>query len=131
MCCLVDLLHNFCKMSRLKINMDKSALFGINYSDEEVDSLVSEIGCKKKGWPIKYLGVPLGVNPRNTVFWEPIISKLTKKLATWKKSFLSREGRLTLIEAVLNALPTFYMSLLKSLGSGKRDGKDYEGFSVG
>lgn len=36
--------------------MEKSALMGINYSEEEVDSLASEIGCKEE-WPIKYLGV--------------------------------------------------------------------------
>lgn len=40
---------------------------------------------------------------------------MSKKLASWKKASLSRGGRLTLIEAVLSAMPTYFLSLFKVL----------------
>lgn len=38
---------------------------------------------------------------------------MSKKLANWKKAFLSMRGRLTLISEALNALPMYYMSLFR------------------
>lgn len=96
------ILNSFNRESGLKIHLDKSALLGINQSEMELDSLAAEFGCRKKSWPIKYLGVPLGGNPTKAVFWEPVLSKMKKKLASWKKAFLLRGGRLMLIEAVLS-----------------------------
>lgn len=56
------------------------------------------------------MGLPLG-GPRKFVFWEHVVSKLSKKLTSWKKTFLSRGGRLTLIAVVLSAMPMYFMSL--------------------
>ncbi|XP_075479416.1 uncharacterized protein LOC142520298 [Primulina tabacum] len=81
--------------------------------DDEVDGLASAIGCKQEQWPIKYLGVPLGGNLTKLEFWAPVISKMSTKLASWKKAYLSRGGRLTLIKSVLSALPTYFMSIFK------------------
>lgn len=75
--------------------------------------MVGEIGCGRESWPIKYMGIPLGGNPLKISFWEPVLSKMSKKLASWKKAFLSRGGKLTLISAVLNVLPMYFMSLFR------------------
>ncbi|XP_073035927.1 uncharacterized protein [Primulina eburnea] len=109
----VGLLNLFCANSGLKINLDKSAILGLNHSDFEVEEMAKELGCRREQWPIKYLGAPLGGNPSKMEFWEPVVSKFSKKLANWKKSFLSRGGRLTLIKSVLSAMPTYFMSLFK------------------
>jgi hypothetical protein len=42
-----------------------------------------------------------------------VIERVEKRLDGWKKAFLSKGGRLTLIQAVLSSLPTYYMSLFK------------------
>ena len=65
-------------------------------------------------WPIIYLGLPLGGNPQNIDFWEPVVSKVAKRLDGWKKAFLSRGGRLTLIQSVLSSPPIYYLSLFKA-----------------
>lgn len=64
---------------------------------------------------IKYLGVSLGSNHSKPEFGEPVVFKMSKKLASWKKTFLSRGGQLTLIEAVLSVMPMYFMSLLEYL----------------
>lgn len=58
-------------------------------------------------------GVPLCGNPIKIAFWEPDLFKMSKKLTSWKKAFMSRGRRLTLISAVLNVLPMYFMSIFR------------------
>lgn len=44
-----------------------------------------------------------------------MVDKVRKRLASWKKSFFSKVGRLTLIRFVLSGIPTYYFSLLRVL----------------
>lgn len=69
------------------------------------------MGCKIGSFPSTYLGLPLGVKFRSTEIWNGIIEKFEKKLASWQMQYLSFGGRLTLINSVLDSIPTYYMSL--------------------
>ena len=46
--------------------------------------MVDVLGCKQGSFPMKYLGLPLGVNVRDRSIWNPIIEKLERRLAGWK-----------------------------------------------
>lgn len=46
-------------------------------------------------------------------FWGPIIKKVRMKFAAWRCSSLSKAGRLVLINAVMDALPTHWFILFK------------------
>ena len=46
--------------------------------------------------PREYLGLPLGDNSGYLVFWDPVVEKLEKRLAGWKRAFLSKGKKLTL-----------------------------------
>ena len=78
-----------------------------------VKSLADSVGCEVGFWPTTYLGMPLGGNPCCRSFWEPVISKVSKRLDGWKRTFLSKGGRLTLIQSVLSAIPTYFLSLFR------------------
>ena len=110
---MMTLLGLFCEASGLKINMAKSTLLGMGVDDQVTTSRAERVGCGVGLWPISYLGMPLGGNPCSRTFWEPVIGKVAKRLDGWKKAFLSKGGRLTLIEAVLSAIPTYFLSLFK------------------
>lgn len=43
--------------------------------------------------------------------WNPILSRIQKRLAGWKGSLLSEGGKLVLLKSVLASLPTYYLSL--------------------
>lgn len=62
--------------------------------------------------PIKYLGIPLGVKHKDGSIWDPVISLFENRLAGWKRSLLSKGGRLTLIRSTLSNLPMYYLSIL-------------------
>nr|XP_029151527.1 uncharacterized protein LOC114925926 [Arachis hypogaea] len=70
-------------------------------------------GCKEDTLPVKYLGVPLGANPRLVKTWKPIIDKVEEKLSLWKAKVLSKAEKLVLIKSVLNSLLVYYLSLYK------------------
>ncbi|XP_025678637.1 uncharacterized protein [Arachis hypogaea] len=107
------LLRCFELMSGLSINFDKSSLITINCEQQWVRSMWSFLGCKEATLPVRYLGIPLGANPRMVKTWKPIIDKVEEKLSLWKSKVLNKAEKLVLIKAVLNNLPVYYLSLYK------------------
>lgn len=102
-------------MSGLKINYHKSNIYGIGVPDGIVTNFASKLNCMKISLPFTYLSLPLGANPRRKSTWATIIEKCQRRLASWKRRFISFGGRLTLIRSVLSSLPVYYMSLFKLL----------------
>ncbi|XP_026429062.1 uncharacterized protein LOC113325036 [Papaver somniferum] len=70
----------------LKLNLEKSSMTSIE-SDDIVQELSSELGCKINMLPITHLGMPIGATKRSTTILEIIIQKMQKKLAPWKRKF--------------------------------------------
>ena len=95
----------------LKVNLDKSKLVAVG-AVHNMDFLVAVLGCKQGSLPMKYLGLPLGAKFKDKSIWNPIIEKMERKLASWKKSYLSKGGRVTLIKNTLSNLPTYFLSLV-------------------
>ena len=89
---------------------------GLPHSEGTVElmDLAVELSCEVDHLPINYLGFSLDGNHHSLASWEPLVDKSKAKIAEWKSSFLSR-GRLTLLHFVLNGLPLYYFSLLKTL----------------
>jgi hypothetical protein len=46
-----------------------------------------------------------------------VVEKIEKRLATWKKIYLSKGGRLTLIKSTLSSIPIYFLYLF-SLPTG-------------
>ena len=108
------LLEVFRSLSDLRINLSKSILLDINTDSVLLQELATLSGCDLGEWPIKYLGLPLGGNPQMIDFWDLVVTKVAKRLDGWKKTFLSRGDRLTLIHYVLTSIPIYYLSLFKA-----------------
>jgi hypothetical protein len=97
-------------VSGLKINLSKSEIVPIG-EVENVVELASILGCGVATLPMKYLGLPLGAHYKASAIWSGIIEKMESRLAGWKRMYLSKGGRLTLIKSTLSNLPTYYLSL--------------------
>lgn len=76
-----------------------------------MDRLAGILGCRVEQLPTTYLGMPLGYKHKEVAIWDGIIEKTEKKLSKWKSQYLSLGGRLVLINAVLDSLPTYVMSM--------------------
>ncbi|GJS00247.1 reverse transcriptase domain, reverse transcriptase zinc-binding domain protein, partial [Tanacetum coccineum] len=111
--------------SGLKINSNKTKLYGIEVHNEEVEGLANRIGCLAGKMSFTYHGIPIGVNMKKVDSWKVIMEKFKKRLGKWKTKMISCGGRLTLIKSVLGSLALYFFSLfrapvsvLKSLESG-------------
>ncbi|XP_049391646.1 uncharacterized protein LOC125856127 [Solanum stenotomum] len=73
--------------------------------------LASILQCNIEHLLTTDLGIPFGNNHKELELWDGIIEKTEKMLANRKANYLSLGGRVTLINLVLDALPTYVMSL--------------------
>ena len=77
-----------------------------------IQTLANILQCRVGSLPMIYLGMPLGSLYKTAAIWNPILERLEKKLSNWKRLYLSKGGRLTLLKSTLSSLPTYYLSLL-------------------
>jgi hypothetical protein len=96
--------------SGLKVNLDKSELVPVG-NVSQMGRLACILGCGVSKLPEKYLGVPLGASYKAKHIWDGVIEKLGSWLANWKRMYLSKGGRVTLIKSTLANLPTYFVSL--------------------
>ncbi|XP_022003012.1 uncharacterized protein LOC110900430 [Helianthus annuus] len=111
---LARILRCFHLSSGLQVNFSKSKVFGVGVKSEDVLETATILGCDRGSLPFTYLGLPVGSKIGVVRNWKPVIERFESKLSTWKARILSFGGRMTLIKAVLDNLPTYYFSLFSA-----------------
>jgi hypothetical protein len=99
----------------------------IRGAEEDKLRIVEILGCEIAEFPIKYLGLQLALRPLTKAEWQPLLDKALFCLPAWFRGLIGREGRLTLIKAVLAARPIHQLLiadaprwLLEELNKGLR-----------
>ncbi|RVW12426.1 LINE-1 reverse transcriptase-like [Vitis vinifera] len=85
--------------SGLRINLAKSEVIPVG-EVEDIEMLAVELGCKVGTLPSVYLGLPLGAKHKATAMWDGVEARMRRRLALWKRQYLSKGGRITLIKAL-------------------------------
>uniref|UniRef100_A0A2N9HAP6 Reverse transcriptase zinc-binding domain-containing protein n=1 Tax=Fagus sylvatica TaxID=28930 RepID=A0A2N9HAP6_FAGSY len=105
-------------ISGLKINLSKSELVPVG-PVPNVPELAGILGCSVASLPLTYLGLPLGASFKMKSIWAGVVERMEKRLAGWKRLYLSKGGRVTLIKSTLSMVvwvfvvwPTFNKALL-------------------
>ena len=98
--------------SGLKISLIKSVSIPLGRVDN-VEELAAELGCGVGSLPSTYLGLPLGAPHRALGVWDSIEYGFRRRLATWKRQYISKGERITLIRSTLSSLPIYFLSLFK------------------
>jgi hypothetical protein len=75
----------------LKVNLQKSKLV-VEGEVPHKEELVDILSCSISSLPLKYLGLPLGAPFELKAIWEGVVEKMEKRLASWKKIYLSKGG---------------------------------------
>ena len=73
--------------------------------------LADEFGYKVGILPSTYLGMPLGAPFKSIGVWDGIEEIFKKRLAMWKRQYISKGERITLIRSTLSNLPIYFMSI--------------------
>ena len=100
-------------LSGLKANLEKSELIPIGRV-ENVEELADEFGYKVGNLPPStYLGMPLGAPFKYVGAWDGKEERFRKRLAMWKRQYISKGRRITLIRSTLSNLPIYFMSIFQ------------------
>ena len=79
---------------------------------DNLDVLVGLLGCRHSSLPLKFLGLPLGAKFKEVSICNPLLGKMEWRLVGWKRLYLSKGGRVTLIKSTLFSLPTYFLFIL-------------------
>ena len=98
--------------SGLRINLAKSVLIPVG-EVEEIEEMAVELGCKVGSLPTVYLGLPLGAHQKAISMGDGVEEKMRRRLAQWKRQYISKGGRITLIKSTLASMPIYNLSLFR------------------
>ncbi|GJZ71682.1 hypothetical protein Tco_0635533 [Tanacetum coccineum] len=110
---LMCILKCFEEVSGLRVNYNKSKIYGVGVSDGDMADMARWIGCGIGEFPFTYLGLPIGENMWWVNAWGPVVEKFKNNIADWKAKMMSFEGRLTLVKLALGSLPLYYFSMFR------------------
>ncbi|GKE55918.1 reverse transcriptase domain, reverse transcriptase zinc-binding domain protein [Tanacetum coccineum] len=117
---LMYILKCFEEVSGLKVNYNKSKIYGIEVNKEDMADMARWLRCGIGKIPFTYLGLPIGENMRRVNAWGQVVEKFKNRLADWKAKTMSFGGRLTLIGAEIEGMGIeLYSSFRGILGDGR------------
>ncbi|RVW34075.1 Transposon TX1 uncharacterized 149 kDa protein [Vitis vinifera] len=99
-----------------------SAQHSIRRAVDELEELAAELGCRLGALPTVYLGLPLGALHKTSSSWDGVEERMRRRLAQWKRQYISKGGRITLIKSTLASIPIYLLSLFAFLRLPKEEG---------
>lgn len=111
---IINILNRYSKASGQRINTAKSGIIFGKYISANLKVSISRVlGIQQWDNPGKYLGLPAdwGRAKNRALGW--IREKILEKIEGWKESLLNQAGKETLIKAVLQAIPTYAMAVIR------------------
>ena len=75
--------------------------------------MVVELRCRVGQLPAVYLGLPLGAPNKASSMWDGVEERVRRRLALWKRQYISKGGRITLIKTTMTSMPLYQMSLFR------------------
>lgn len=110
---LFNFLHSYEQVTGQLISKMKSSFYVSRRCSTAHIRLISQLtGIQKSELPFGYLGATLFHGRRKSVYFQPLVQKISSKLLGWKKKMLSPGGRLILIRHVLQAIPTHLLAAM-------------------
>ena len=104
-----DILKKLCQILGALINENKSDVYGWNVEHSTLLRIPYFLGFPGfvKWEKIKYLGLPLTLGPSPPSLWLEVLEKLKAKIIFWGGQWLTKAGKLILINSVLTTFPIF------------------------
>ncbi|CAN1304729.1 LINE-1 reverse transcriptase homolog [Linum perenne] len=109
---IVHILDSFYRLTGLKMNPGKTELFcSASVTTAVRDRIKSDSGFRIGVLPVKYLGIPLISGKLKAEDCRVLIERITARINSWKAKTLSYAGRVQLINSVVSAMCSYWMSI--------------------
>jgi hypothetical protein len=100
--------------SRQKLNRDKTSIFFSKNTRSETKAHIKAVaGVGSTNRYEKYLGLPSLIGKSRLSSFNGIKSRIWECINGWKEKFLSQAGKEVLLKAVVQAIPTYTMSVFQ------------------
>ncbi|KAL0444985.1 UNVERIFIED_CONTAM: hypothetical protein Slati_2221200 [Sesamum latifolium] len=116
--CTIDSVHTikstlaeFAEMSGLHVNPNKNTIILSKAVQRDRQGILALMEFQKGFLPIKYLGVPLIALRLTVADCQPLIDRITSRLAGWTHLNLSLAGCTQLLKSVLSSLHMYWASV--------------------
>lgn len=105
--CFKNVLSLFCKATGMVPNYKKSNIMLVSFLQKEKRHALHQFQFTRQEMEagLKYLGFILKPNDYRFMNWTWVIAKIEGHIKVWQHRWLSREGILTLIKYLLEAIP--------------------------
>ncbi|XP_058725636.1 uncharacterized protein LOC131596919 [Vicia villosa] len=108
------ILRGFELVSGLRVNLNKSRLFGVNLDPDFIQVGSSFLNCEIGSSSFVFLGISVGINLRRCDVGRPLVSKLRRRIGSWQNKQLSIGGKVVLLNSILSSIPIFFFSFYKA-----------------
>jgi ribonuclease HI/exonuclease III len=109
---LNEVLDLYGKASGQRLNKDKTSVFFSRNTTQEVkDLILSVVGIPASQRYDTYLGLPALVGRSRIGEFENLKERVRRRVTNWKTKLLSQAGKEILLKAVVQAIPTYSMSI--------------------
>lgn len=93
----LDILHLFGEASGLHNNEQKSNVYPIQCSEENLLVVQNLLSNELSTFPYRYMDLPLSLRKLTKQQIQPIVDKIAEQLPSWKADFLTRSRRIQVI----------------------------------
>jgi hypothetical protein len=109
-----EILSLYEKASRQKLNREKTSLFfSRNTKQETKEFILSIVGVTSSNSYERYLGLPPLVGKSKVSTFSGIQGRIWKRINGWTEKCLTQAGKEILLKAVVQAIPTYTMSVFQ------------------
>ena len=110
-----ETLDTFKQASDLEVNKEKSQIYFFNTPPITQRNISRILEFIEGMLPSKYLGTPLLEGKATQRNWKELLDKMSSKLNNWTHRALNFPSQLTLVKAVLQAMPSYVFLVLSAL----------------
>nr|GEY44810.1 hypothetical protein [Tanacetum cinerariifolium] len=75
--------------SGLRININKSNVYGIRFSNNDIEGMAWITRCSDDSFPFTDLGLSIGSSMKRLTHWQSLVDKFEARLSRWKAKLLS------------------------------------------
>ena len=114
---VASIISRYERASGQRVNYKSVISFSKGVSASIRQDIITHLGVKGMDKHSKYLGLPTIIGRSKKDIFLILKDRVSKKLQGWKEKFLSRPGKEVLLKAVIQAIPTYMMSIFRLLNS--------------
>jgi hypothetical protein len=100
---ILEILRLFGEASGLKTNVQKSSVFPIRCTEDDLVRVRDCLPCPLSDFPCQYLGLPLSLGKLSKVQLQALVDKAANVLPGWKADLMTKAGRAVYVQSVLTA----------------------------